>query len=191
MRGAKGYTLIELLVVTVLASLLATMALPGLREMVVRQQARADSALLYDMLMMMRLHALFHAVPVTLCPSADQQQCDAAWTQSGLLLFADADEDGRVGAGDVRLAWHPPAHEGARWLWRSFRNKPYVQMDRRGATNNLNGTLTYCAPAGRLDLARRLVLNKAGRVRVLTATEFMAAERDEVRALCRVGYSGR
>lgn len=183
-----GFTLVELMVCLAMAVLLFGMALPAGQDWLLRYQVRRDSALIYQALTRLRLEALHRRLPATLCRSTDQRGCDTVWRQGGLLLFTDADADGRPGPQDEHLEYIELSDARVRLLWRSFRNKPYLQMSAKGIASASNGTLTYCPAAARPELARRFVINRGGRVRVLTMADMSADQRNEVRSLCAAGY---
>lgn len=187
-RKASGFTLLELLVSLVIISLVVGAAVPAGKDWISRYQARRDSAVIYDRLMRLRLHAIYAHRPTTLCPSTDQHGCDPVWHDGGMLMFVDRNADGQVQADDEIITYSPPAHPDTRLLWRSFRRKPYVQMNASGATNSLNGTLVYCPAGRRLELARRFVINRTGRIRVEAHADMNAETREEVRRLCMQAY---
>ncbi|MDP2034223.1 MAG: GspH/FimT family pseudopilin [Polaromonas sp.] len=97
-----GFTLIELLIVMSLISVLAAMAVPGFRSLLVNRtvQAAAD-ALITDM-RYARSEAVKRSARVSVCQSANGTSCATGsnlWV-GGWIVFVDADGDGAVDAGD-------------------------------------------------------------------------------------------
>jgi type IV fimbrial biogenesis protein FimT len=97
-----GFTLIELLIVVSLVALLASLAVPSFRSLLVNRtvQAAADS-LMSDM-RYARSEAVKRSARVSICQSANGTSCvtgSNAWV-SGWIVFVDANGNGAVEAGD-------------------------------------------------------------------------------------------
>lgn len=97
MKKGDGVTLVELLIVVALTGVLASIAIPSYRNMVVSSRISNMAGTLHSTMLFARAEALKRGVPVVLCPSdnADETgaKCSAAvgavgWA-SGWLLFAD------------------------------------------------------------------------------------------------------
>lgn len=86
-----------------IASVLATMALPATEQFIERNQQTNFTNQLVSSLYLARSEAAKRGFPVTLCASSDQQTCDveAKNYSKGWLVFVDYDNNGRASPNQV------------------------------------------------------------------------------------------
>lgn len=111
MKKYSGLTLVELLVTLVVAGVLAAVAVPGMRTMLVRRQVQATIDSLQADFRYARVQALKRGHSVTICRSDNGTAChadDGSW-QVGWIIFDDLDGNRSVDTGDsvlrVQAAW--------------------------------------------------------------------------------------
>src|SRR5262245_41566326 len=164
-----GFTVIELLVALAIASVLIGLAIPAFKGYVERNRSGVAVNQMIANLQSARFAAITLRTPITICPSANGNDCGPRDTwHLGTLIFADANRNGRRDPGEEVLRVLPGFDERARWYWRSFRNRTYLSFTPTGLTQWQNGTLLYCPPGGDATLFRALIINPPGRVRRAT-----------------------
>ncbi len=156
-------TLYNLLITLAVAAVATSIATPRFSDWIARYRATSTVNQFVGAVALARTVAMTQNQNTSLCPS-DGQRCLARdeW-HSGQLIFVDHNGDGQVDPSDVPVRYLPGWHHDARVRWAAFRARAYLQFTRRGYTNWQNGSFIYCPGNGDLRLARRLVINAAGR----------------------------
>ncbi len=163
MRTDAGFTVLELLMTLAVASILATIAVPGFTAMIRHNRAAAAVNGLHASLNYARHTAIIRNSYVVMCKSADGVRCNHALSDwnSGWLIFDNLNRDSavQVNAGEPILQVHEPIRPQAPII--SNRNSfTFRPMGLR----SVNGTFLYCSEDGRND--RALIVNVMGRVRI-------------------------
>lgn len=165
----RGRTLIELIGVLAIIGIMAA-GVPLMSDLVNRARAAATINALMGAVQFTRESAVMFGAPVTLCASSDGRACGGPW-QRGAIAFIDRGRRGQVDGSDHVLRRFGPFPAGARIQWRSFRNRPYLQMTPRGFTRQQPGHIQYCPPGGEARLARQIIINWQGRARMAGDTD--------------------
>lgn len=166
----KGFTFIELSLSIFLLLMLAASVLPGVVGLLRRAEVTRVNNELLAMLQAARYQAMARRQAVLLCAVSADGQCMGEWRER-LVLFADTNQDQRLGEGDIVLHRSGPLPREIFLRWQSFRQQPYIAWNALGQTNASNGTLRLCHASGEAVLMRQIVINRAGRVRLLPYRE--------------------
>ncbi len=165
MKHLRGLSLVELLVCLAIIFFLAVhITTPAFTQS--RQLHAIDDTMteLANAIGMARAVAIAENRMVTFCRSDDGQRCRGRWEQ-GSILFTDANGDRLINGNDRLLYRFPPISADGSISFNSFRNRQYLQLTPRGATNSQNGNFTFCPASGEPTLARQLIINVTGRTR--------------------------
>lgn len=105
---SAGMTLIELMTALLVLSILVGIAVPTFREFAANSRVSAASSSLTTALSLTRSEALRTSAVARACPTTNQTGCANSLNWStGWLVFADADGDGTVDAGELIQVWPP------------------------------------------------------------------------------------
>jgi len=141
-----------------------SIALPQMEAWV--QDTRADMRMrtLAGQIALARSTAVTRQLGVTLCPSADHQQCGGNWSQ-GSMIFTDSNGDRRLNQDDILVRVNGPLAKGETLVWRAFQNRPYLQVEPSGYLRHQSGNFIWCPASGKAVHARQLIVNATGRTR--------------------------
>ncbi|MEY2619330.1 MAG: hypothetical protein RL522_2332 [Pseudomonadota bacterium] len=179
-RALSGLTLVELLTGIALLAILLALAAPSFQAQIAASQLTSASNALLGSLMQARAQAMRMGQRVTVCRSADQQQCDTQATrgwEAGWLVFIDANRtsstgDAEVSAGDTVLARSESLPPSLRVAGNRQVNQ-YLSFAAGGEARTLTGgtnplgTIRVCSTSAALADQRRaveIVLSSGGRL---------------------------
>lgn len=165
MKTQQGLTVLELLFALGIAALLTSLAIPSYASMVKRSNARSIAYELVTLVRFARTEAINRKVVVTLCGSKDGESCSKDWSSS-ILVFSDYNSNGLKDDSDKLLRQARSLKKGETLAWRSFRNKPYLQLQPNGMTYFQNGNFTYCPADGDEHFALHWIINVSGHLRI-------------------------
>ena len=159
-----GYSLYELIITLSIAAVVLGIGVPGFSDLLARHRQIVEINALHHALYAARKQSLASRRVVSLCPSADGEQCRPGrdWS-SGWIVFINSDRDSppRVDDGEEILSRH------------SVDRGIKLTANRTGFTSRgtwlrtTNGTFVACDRAGRVP-PRALVVSFTGRPRAAT-----------------------
>jgi type IV fimbrial biogenesis protein FimT len=171
-RGVRGLTLLELMLVLAMTAVLAAMAVPSFRSLMVKRAVGLAAQSLVDDLRYARSEAIKRGGPITVCQSSSGSACNpgGSWAE-GWIVFVDRGAKGMVDAGDevLRVQPRPAAVESI--ASRSPGNdKASFTYQSTGAATPASQTFIV-TPAGpvAVDSVRLVCISSQGRPRVAAA----------------------
>jgi type IV fimbrial biogenesis protein FimT len=95
MKKQRGFTLLELLMTLVIASLVMTLAVPSMRDLLQNNRITGQVNEMVTAFNLARMGAIRRGAPVSVCASKDQDNCSGAndWA-TGWIVFADTNSAG-------------------------------------------------------------------------------------------------
>lgn len=161
-----GFTLIELLVTLSVASILLTMAVPNYRVFVQDSLLITQVNSFLSAMTLAKNEAIKRSSSATVCPSTNGTGCTGGTVWStGWIVFADADNDGAVDAGE-EIIHVGSALSGGNTL---SSGRQRVTFAASGFSLGFNTTFSLCDSRG-ASASRALVLSNQGRFRTEVGT---------------------
>jgi len=136
----RGLTLIELMIVIVIAAILLTVAIPGMRDLIARNSLAGKLNELVGAMQVARSESISRNAMVTACRSADGASCGGAGWHVGWIVFADIDGDGAVETGDGDIVLQKSAAPSSDFTVSGTNSFTYRPDGRVAAS----GALTVC-----------------------------------------------
>ena len=166
-RGS-GFTLVELVMALAILGVLLALAVPSYARFVADQKLLNEARRLADGIMLARSEAIKRNGYVVICAASPTVACgDATHWHDGWVVFADADFNATVDAGDAMLGAELAAPPGVTLVG----NGPvanYLRFNFMGQARMVGGalqmgTIEVCKPG---LLGYRVVLANSGRTRI-------------------------
>lgn len=158
-----GVTLTELLVALSIVSILVALTMPNLGRYWQGQQSDVYIANLQRAIATTRSTAISSREITSLCPYAEGG-CGNDW-QLGMIIFIDKNNDGIIDENETLLEKIIFTPNNSSVRWRASGGKNYLRYSPSGVARQF-GRFYLCDNNGDLTLARALVINRQGRVRV-------------------------
>jgi len=159
----KGLTLIELMIGVALLTILLSVGVPGVHELIEKYQANTSVSTLKQVFMRARTVALDKEISVTSCPMRNNA-CSTDWSDT-LTVFADINNNQALDLDEPIYFRTEMAISTGYWL-KKRANSPYVKFSPQGHAFSTATTFLYCPSSSKLQLAKQLVINFQGRIRI-------------------------
>ncbi len=158
-----GYSIVEMLTAMAVATVLFSFAIPAFSEFLARQRSIAAVNQMIGAVIFARHAAVTQRATMALCPARGAICAPRNEWHLGAMVFKDNNADGKRGPGEPIVTQLPPLRTGERVLWRSFRNKSYLQFRSTGMTSWQNGSFQYCPADGDPRYSKMIIINAQGR----------------------------
>lgn len=167
-KPADGYSLYELIMTVAVVALVLSLGVPSFGRIVAEHRLRVGVDTLFHAIHLARKESIVRRRVVTLCPSADGQNCLSGFDWSeGFIMFVNRDRDSPAqrDADEPLIRQYPASsHNKVVANRRSF-------SFRTTALRATNGTFILCDKARRAK-ARALIVSYTGRPRVSLIDRF-------------------
>lgn len=171
----RGFSLIEMLIVVAVASTLASVGIPMLRDVIRSFELASTASTFLSHMHLARTEAIKRSSRVVLCKSLDGSTCTSAggWEQ-GWIVFRDANANARREPGEGIVQYGPPLAPGIRILGNATVGS-YISFQETGETRLAGGgfqagTLMLCQVSAAKTQARQIVISSVGRARMAKTT---------------------
>lgn len=156
---AQGVTLIELLICLVIAGLLAATAAPTMSRLLDDVRLTGSTNQLLSLLHAARAEGAYRSA-MLVCSGRGKCQ-EFRKPDNQLILVADRNDSQSLDSSD-EIVTTMTLPDGMTVQWRSFRNKPWLRINRYGVAYYQNGHFLFCYHGQ----ARKVILNYQARARI-------------------------
>jgi len=170
--ACNGFTLVELMIVLAVLAVAIGIGTPLMRDMLHRNQLRAESARFLGAINLARSEAVMRNIPVSICPSkmavTGTPECTGVYA-NGWIVFANADKDKDVDSGaDQILQVFEELPSGYSLTNRSGTRDAFELINYLpDGSSHSNRTLQFCPPRGVSMPGLSIVINIVGRARLV------------------------
>ena len=168
---SAGFTLLEMLVALGVLGIMAAVAVPSLMDTVSRMGVTSAARTLASTLSLARSEAVKRGEDISICPSADGEDCASGDWSAGWIVFVDANGDadgdtGSVDSGDTVIRVFDPLSD---MVMEASPATDLLAYDNKGyGLLNALTTFTICPVDGNEDNAKEVEISLSGRSRIIS-----------------------
>lgn len=161
---ARGFTLIEMMVVLALVAIILGLGIPSFRNLMEKIAVESEATMIAEGLRTARLTAIEEKENIVVCASANGTSCNNAW-DNGFIVYRDSDDSGTLNGTEEVLFSHQ-FKDSVLVKTGSGQNQNFY-FNNNGWTPGSAESLLVCAEAGTNRNGYIVIVNRAGRLRVL------------------------
>ena len=170
MNKSAGFTLVELIITIAIAAIVLVLGVPSFQDTIRNNQLATQTNQFVSALNLARSEAIKRGVRVTLCISADAQNCtadDEHGYEQGWIIFVDPNNKATVDVGEEIIRVFGAIASMGMKVHGNSHIANSISYKANGMTGLADaGTLTLC----KAPKARQIVISSTGRVRIQEAT---------------------
>lgn len=156
-KSLYAFSLIELLLVLLLLSLFF-LHIPYLSTLWLKQKVKLELEALAHACEFSRQIALISGQETVICHSRSKKYCDGTWNNGFIVI-----------QGNKLLESHTTKPLPGKLLWKGFLSKDYLQFSSHRFDLAMAGRFEFQPEPGKEGLKMSLVVNNAGRLKVLSS----------------------
>ncbi len=155
---SPAFSLVELLTAIALLGILLGFAVPSFSNFLTKNRSITAVNQIVMALNYARSAAIKRDHRISFCASSNQRTCEGSWS-AGRIIVDDVNKQ--------VLRVYPHLTQGATLSWRgSLGNQQAIQFVPGGFTAGQNGTFYYSEQLGSNRVEHKIIINRAGRIRV-------------------------
>jgi len=158
LQATRAFSLLELLVAISITGIIITLAVPSFTSLIKQSTVESKANIIFDIFQLSRRMAISQGKYITICPSANGNQCSNKW-QDGLMAFFDKDVDRTRSVSEEIITLQPTTASAT-----LHGNRKYFTYGPLGTLKGGMGSLIVCS--GDTGISSRLLVSQMGRVRV-------------------------
>lgn len=167
-QRARGFTLIEMMVVLALMAIILGLGIPSFRNLIEKIAVESEAKMIVEGLRTARLTAIEEKTNVVLCASDNGTSCVNAW-DSGFIVYRDSDNSGTLNGTEEVLFSHR-FKDSVLVKTGSGQNQSFF-FNNNGWSPGSADSLLVCAEASTNRNAYAVIINRAGRLRILDSSQ--------------------
>lgn len=162
-KPIEGFTLIETMMVLILMGIILAIGMPSFLNLIEKMSTESEAKTLIEGLRTARLIAIEERQPVVVCPSANGTSCSTDWND-GFLVYRDDNDNHTLNNGEEVFFSHL-FKDSVQVKTGSGQNQRFFYNENGWAVGSAESILV-CARTGSNENSFRVVVNRAGRIRV-------------------------
>lgn len=162
-KSVEGFTLVETMMVLILAGIILAIGVPSFLNLIEKMSTESEAKVLVEGLRTARLLAIEERQNVVVCPSADGSTCGNDWNK-GFLVYRDDNNNHTLNSGEEIYFAHL-FKDSVQVKTGSGQNQRFFYNENGWAAGSAE-SLLVCARTGTNQNSFRVVVNRAGRIRV-------------------------
>jgi len=164
----SGFSLVELVTTLAVSSILITVGIPSMQQLMASQRMTASVNTVVSHLHLARSEAIKYGFHAVLCPSPDGDACikSMQW-QQGFILFVDENVNRKRDPGEKLLRWFQPGSRGQQIRISTTTGRRWIRYQSTGLALGSNVTITFCDSGG-FVAPKAVIISNTGRPRIST-----------------------
>lgn len=167
-QRARGFTLIEMMIVLALMAIILGLGIPSFSNLMEKIAVESEAKMIVEGLRTARLTAIEEKQNIVVCASADGTSCSNPWN-NGFIVYRD-DNNSKTLNGNEEVLFSHQFKDSVIIKTGSGQNQNFF-FNNNGWTPGSAESLLVCAEAGTNRNGYIVIINRAGRLRILDSSQ--------------------